>query len=66
MENPAGDLVQDERLVGDVHGVPGIRAPLIAHYPVRALSENVDELAFAFVSPLGADYDNRTCVGIEH
>ena len=44
------------------HGVPGIRAALIAHDPVGALGEHVDELALAFVAPLRADDDDSSRV----
>ena len=62
MENSARNLVEDERLVADVHGVAGVGAALIANYPVGALREDVNELALAFVPPLGADDDDGACV----
>ena len=66
MEDPARDLVKHERLFADVDGVAGVRAALVAHDPVGALGEDIDELAFALVAPLGADDHDRACVGIEH
>src|SRR5450759_2073209 len=66
VENSARNLVEDERLVADVHGVAGIGAALIANYPVGALREDINELALAFVSPLGADDDDGAYVRIEH
>jgi hypothetical protein len=66
MENSTRDLVEDERLVGDVYGMAGIRAALIPDNPVGALGENVDKLAFAFVTPLCADDDDGAGLGIEH
>jgi hypothetical protein len=30
---------------------------LKAHYTLRAVGQPIDDLAFAFVSPLGPDYD---------
>jgi hypothetical protein len=62
MENSARDLMKDERLVPDLDGVPGVGAALIANYPVGALRENINELALALVSPLGADDDDRACI----
>jgi hypothetical protein len=47
-------------------GVPGVGAALVAHHPVGALGEHVDQLALALVAPLGADDDERTNGRIEH
>src|SRR5690348_1605668 len=60
MENAARNLMQYERLVTDVHGVARVRATLIAHDPIRALREDVDELSFALVAPLRSDDDERS------
>ena len=66
VEDAARDLVQDEHLVADVHRVAGVRAALVAHDPVGAFGEDVDEFALPFVAPLGADDDDRA-VGLgEH
>ena len=59
MQDAAGDLVEDEVRVAEVHGVTGVCATLVAHDPRGAFREDVYELPFAFISPLGADYDNR-------
>ena len=45
--------VDDER-------VSGIVAALVAHDDIGALGEPVDDLAFAFIAPLGADH-NHVC-----
>ena len=66
MKNPARDLVQHERLVADVNCVPRIGPALISNDPVRALRKNIDQLALALVSPLGADDDDGARVCIEH
>ena len=66
MQNAARDLVQHERLVADVHRVSGVRAALIAHDPVGALGEHVDELSLAFVAPLRSDDDDRANRVAEH
>ena len=42
--------VDDER-------VPGVVAALKAHDRRDVLGEQIDDLAFAFVTPLGADHD---------
>src|SRR5450759_1956808 len=62
----ARNLVEDERLVADVHSVAGVGAALVANHPVGALREDIDELALALVPPLGADYDDGACARIEH
>ena len=46
--------------------VPGVRAALVAHDPVGALGEHVDELALPFVAPLRADDDERASLRAEH
>ena len=45
-------------LLPDVNGVPGVVAALGAHHDVRIVGEDVDNLAFTFIAPLGA-YQNR-------
>ncbi len=50
---------QQRQLVGLVahhDGVAGIVAALEAHHHVGAVGQPVDDLAFAFVAPLGADH----------
>ena len=59
MQDAARNLVQDERVLAQIDGVPGVRAALVAHHPVGALGEHVDELALPFVAPLRADDDDR-------
>ena len=50
------DQVEDELLAADVDGVPGVVAALIAadHGEVRC--QQIDDLALAFVAPLGAQH----------
>ncbi len=66
MQDARRDLVQDERIVADVDGVTGVRPTLVAHHPVGALGDDVDELPLPFVAPLGADDHHGTRLGIEH
>ncbi len=52
---------QQRELVGgavDDQRVAGIVAALEAHHDVGLLGEPVDDLALAFVAPLGADHDH--------
>ena len=57
-QHAAGNQLQDELLAVDGDRVSGIVAAGIARHDLEALGENVNDLAFAFVAPLGAD-DNR-------
>ena len=66
MENPARDLLEDEAGGPEVHRVAGIRPALVAHDPVGPLGQDVDELSFSFVAPLGADDDEGPSLGVEH
>ncbi len=66
MQDAARDLVEHELAVTDLHGVPGVRAALIAHDPVRALGDHVDEFALPFVAPLCADHDDGASFLVEH
>ena len=45
MEGELAQLVLDR--------VTGVVAALVAHYHVRLLAEQVDDLALAFIAPLG-------------
>ena len=49
------DQVQDVFFFADENGVPGVVAAGIADDDVRVLGEHVNDFAFAFVAPLGAD-----------
>src|SRR5690349_18028417 len=42
VQNSTRNLTKHELRVADVHGVAGIRAALIAHYPIRTLGEHID------------------------
>ena len=58
VEDPGGDQVELELLAVADDRVAGVVAALEAHDRVRALGEQVDDLALALVAPLGADYDD--------
>jgi hypothetical protein len=49
--------MQDEFLVTDDDGVAGVVSSLSANDEVRALGQEVDNLALAFIAPLEAVYD---------
>ena len=60
MENARGNGVQNGLLAIDGNGVPGIVAALKTHNNITCGSEHVDDLALAFIPPLGAN-NNSIC-----
>jgi hypothetical protein len=66
MKDSAGDLVKNEGVVADVNGMARIRAALVPHDPVGPLGQHVNELALAFVAPLGAHDNDGSRLRIEH
>ena len=55
MKNAGWDEPQHELLAVDVDGVPGVVSSLISGHDVEVRSEKVDDLAFAFITPLRAE-----------
>ena len=49
--------MQNEGLVTDLDGVARVVPTLVAGDDIEALGEQINDLAFAFVSPLSADDD---------
>ncbi len=66
VENARGNLLQDELGIPDDDGVTRIGPALVAHDEVGPLGQNVDQLPFALVAPLGADHNHAVGLGIEH
>src|SRR2546422_7829988 len=66
MEDPAGDLPEDEVGVACDHGVPGVGAALVAHHHVGLSGQHVHQLALPFVAPLGADHNEAGEARTEH
>ena len=58
VEDSRGNQPQHGLLAVDDQRVAGVVAALEAHHALRAVGEPVDDLAFAFVAPLGADHDH--------
>src|SRR5262249_14437649 len=56
-QNTAGDELQNELLLPNEHGMPGVVAALITRDDVKAAGEQIDDLPLALISPLGAQYD---------
>jgi hypothetical protein len=55
MDDARRQQVQHERVVADLHRVPGVVPALITRDDVEPLREQIDDLAFTFIAPLGAD-----------
>ena len=53
-QDAGGDQVQDIFLALDMDGMAGVVAALGADDDVRLLGQNINDLAFAFIAPLGA------------
>src|SRR6478752_2632174 len=53
------DAVDDQR-------VAGVVAALEAHHALRHLGQPVDQLALAFVTPLGADHNDVAALRLRH
>ena len=66
VQDTRGNLVQDELGISDADGVAGVGSALVADHEIRPLGEHVDQLALAFVAPLGADDNHAVRLGIEH
>ena len=58
-EDARRNEMQDVFLFADENGVPGVVAAGVADDDVRVFGEHVNDFAFAFVTPLGAD---KNCV----
>ena len=54
-QHAAGDKLQHKLLALDDDRMPGIVAAGIAGYYRKILGKNIDDFAFAFIAPLGAD-----------
>jgi hypothetical protein len=51
--------VQHRLLAADHERVPGIGSTRVAHDQIGVLRVDVDDLAFAFIAPLGADHHDH-------
>src|SRR6185503_15515536 len=66
VQDAAGNLVQDKRVIAQNDGMARVRAALIADHPIRALGEDIHELALALVAPLRTHHDNGSLGRTEH
>src|SRR6185369_5311591 len=55
MDDARRQQVQHKRLVADLDRMPGVVPALITRDDVEPLREQIDDLAFTFIAPLGAD-----------
>ncbi len=60
VEDPGGNEMKDMLLVIDDKRVTGVVSSLEAHHAVSLFGEQVNNLAFSFISPLGAN-NNDIC-----
>src|SRR5439155_1519946 len=51
------DEMEDEGLIPHDDGVPGVRAALVACHHVGFLAQEIDDVLFSLVTPLGAYHD---------
>src|SRR5262245_24698633 len=58
MQDSRWDQMQDELLALDNHGVTRIVPALVSRNDVELFSQQIDDLSFAFIAPLGAYNDN--------
>ena len=58
-QDAAGDQLQDKFAALDDDRVPGVVSAGIAGDDVELLAEDIDDLAFAFIAPLGSKDDGR-------
>src|SRR5690606_28341185 len=57
-EDAGGNQLKHSLVATDDQGVAGVVAALETHHATGALGEQVDDLALAFITPLGADHDD--------
>jgi hypothetical protein len=56
MKDARRNQMKHELALADSNGMPGVVAALISRDYVEVRRENINDLAFAFVAPLGSDY----------
>ena len=57
VQDPRRNELQGVLLAADHHGVAGVVAALVAHHVGVLLRQQVDDLGFALIAPLGSDDD---------
>jgi hypothetical protein len=57
MQDAGRDQMQDELVFADHDRMTRVVPPLIARDDVRALGQEINDLSFSFIAPLGADND---------
>jgi hypothetical protein len=56
MKDAGGNQMQDEFPAADVHGVAGVVSALIPRHDLEVRRQQIDDLPFAFIAPLGAEH----------
>jgi hypothetical protein len=62
-QHAARDELQDKLLAVNDDGVAGVVSAGVTGYNRKVFRENVDDLAFAFIAPLGANESGKFCAG---
>ena len=59
MNDARRQQMEYERLIADLNGVAGVVAALVTRDDIEVLGKQINNLAFAFIAPLGTDdYDD--------
>src|SRR4030095_12028469 len=66
VEDARGNLLENELGIPDHDGMTRVGPALIAHDEVGPLGQDVDQLSFALVAPLGTYHHQAVGLGIEH
>ncbi len=63
VEDPRGNLVQNEFILSDMDGVPGVGPALVTGHHMHVLGEDIDNLALPLITPLATQH-HRAVAGI--
>src|SRR6185437_3195988 len=66
VQNPRGDLAQDELGVADDNGVSGVCPTLVANHEIGPFCQDVNQLPFSLVSPLRPNHHDAAGPRVEH
>ncbi len=58
MDNSRRQQPQNKGLIADIHAMPGIMPALITRHDIKPVRQQINNLPFPFIAPLGTDYYN--------
>jgi hypothetical protein len=64
MQDARRNQVEDDFRPPDINRMPGVMAALVAGDDVKGGRQEIDDLAFAFIPPLGAEDDDIGLVAL--